>query len=126
MTKRRVRDERQAELFSLPEPPPPPVKVVRQPKRPTVVEVAPDPAAETAIEEMIARLTQREVEDLARGLPDESLAYVALAGARELLRRLGKSSAQHRPRSARGGTSIEHAVRQIAAALAEGTSSDEW
>lgn len=126
MTKRRVRDERQAELFCLPEPPPPPVKVVRQPKRPTVVDAAPEPEVETAIEERIARLTQREVEDLARGLPDEHLAHVALASARELLRRLGRGSAQRRPRSARGSTPIEHAVRQIAAALAEGAPSDEW
>lgn len=126
MTRRRVRDERQAELFSLPEPPPPPVKVVRQPRRPTVVDAAPDLAAEAAIEEAITRLTQREIENLARGLPDEPLAHVALASARELLRRLGRSGAQRRPRSARGGPSIEHAARQIAASLAEGIPGDEW
>ena len=126
MTKR-VRDERQCELFCLPEPLPVPVKAVRQTKRQPKEEPAAAPRPEMTAEEVVACLTPSVLENLVSTLPDDKLALVVIAATRDLKRRLARSGSQRRSRSAKGGVSdLERAVRQGADAFREAAPSDEW
>jgi hypothetical protein len=125
MTRRPVRDERQSELFPLPETSPASARSAQWPK-PAKVEPAPQ-ALEVTAEEMVARLAPRDVEDLVRGLPDETLAHLTTAATRELRRRLARSGGQRRGRAVRGGHgTLERAARQVAGEFAEAISADDW
>src|SRR4051794_8621705 len=101
MTRRSARDQRQAELFHLPESPPTPVKPARRPTRRLKEEPAADPAPEVTAEQVAARLTPPELEVLVRTLPDDKLAHVVMAATRDLKSRLERSGAQRRSRSAK-------------------------
>ena len=125
MTRRPVRDERQSELFPLPETPPAPAKSARRPK-PTKDEPFPQ-APEMPAEEMVARLAPRDIEELVRGLPDETLAHLTTAATRELRRRLARSGGQRQGRTVRGGHgALERAARQVAGDFVETVPADEW
>jgi hypothetical protein len=97
MTKR-VPDERQGELFGLPEPSPVPVKAARPSKRQPKDEPAAAPTPEITAEEVAARLMPPELDDLVRTLPDDKLALVVMAAMRDLKRRLARSGTQRRAR----------------------------
>lgn len=125
MTRRLVRDERQAELFRLPERPAP-AKTPRGSGPPSKDEPALGPVVEMA-EEVAARLTPVELDDLVRALPDGKLAHLLVAATRDLRRRLARAGSQRRSRAAKGGASdLERALRQVAAELGEPASADEW
>src|SRR3954469_17378415 len=125
MTRRPVRDERQSELFPVPETPPAPAKSARRPN-PAKDEPSPQ-APEMSAEEMVARLAPRDIEELVRGLPDEALAHLTTAATRELRRRLARSGGQRRGRAVRGGHgTLERAARQVAGEFAEAISADDW
>jgi|SRR4051812_47471684 hypothetical protein len=127
MTRRPARDERQAELFCLPEPPPTPVKRARRPTWPPKEEPAPDPAPDLPSEEVAARLTPVELDDLVRVLSDEKLAHLVMAATRDLKRRLARSGIQRRSRPMRKGVSdLERVVQQVANEFREAAPTDEW
>ena len=88
MTRRLVQDERQAELFRLPELPAPAKMLRRSTRRPK--DDPPAPMPEMA-EEVAARLTPVELDDLVRALPDEKLAHLFVAATRDLRRRLARA-----------------------------------
>ena len=96
MTRRLVRDQREAELFRLSEPPAP-AKAPPRSRRQSKDKPAPAPVPEMA-EEVAARLTPVELDDLVRALPDEKLARVAVAATRSLRRRRARVGSQRRSR----------------------------
>ncbi len=119
----------QADLFGAPEP----VSPRRRAGRPKAVSAAPDappasPAAikvssgEVSVEVLAERVTAAELDALAAALPDEALAHLVLAGARQLRRRLVRVGANAGGRLARvakgrGASSLERAARQLAAEM---------
>src|SRR4051794_25461861 len=127
MTRRPARDERQAELFCLPEPPPTPVKRARGQSGHQKEEPAADPAPQLPGEEVAARLTPVELDDLVRALSDEKLAHLVMAATRDLKRRLARGGSQRRSQSAKGGASdLERAIRLVANEFREAAPTDEW
>ena len=124
----------QADLFGAPEPASP----RRRAGRPKAVSAAPDappasPAAvkvssgevssgEVSVEVLAERVTAAELDALAAALPDDALAHLVLAGARQLRRRLVRVGANAGGRLARvakgrGASSLERAARQLAAEM---------
>src|SRR3954452_15259865 len=118
MINKLFRDEIQSELFILPGRTTAPAKHARRPKPAKDDSVSQTP--EMPAEEMVARLAPRDIEDLVRGLPDENLAHLTTAAARDLRRRLAKSGGQLRGRAVRGGHgALERAARQATGEFAE-------
>jgi hypothetical protein len=127
MTRRPARDERQVELFCLPDPPPAPVKRARRLTRSPKEEPAADPAPQLPGEEVAARLTPVELDDFVRALSDENLAHLVMAATRDLKRRLARSGIQRRSRPTRKGVSdLERVVQQVADEFREAAPTDEW
>jgi hypothetical protein len=131
MARRRAEtgDERQAELFSASDPEPGPTAVKRAPRERSLERARLDGSeppypAKVTVEELVARLSQRELEGLAAGLDDEQLASLVLGSVRALKRRLARSVRGPRGARSRGAGALERAARRLVEELREETEAD--
>lgn len=113
-------DERQANLFGWAEeaPVPPAPRRARKP--------APEPAAaepESAAT-FAERASEAELDELVAALPDDALAHLTLASARQLKRRIGRSAKGRRPAKGRPGP-LERAGQDLAREWAARADPDE-
>ena len=125
-------DRRQADFFGAPAPTPaapehrptpklkPKQGIKRQPPQSGSEEV---PLCDS-IDVMAARLSRTEWNELVATLPDDALAHLVIAIARQLRRRLARS----RGRSGKGRTSaLERSAQQLIAELGgQGENDDDW
>lgn len=126
MTRRSAPDPDQADLFGQP----PPQPISHRPRAPRARKPAADPGPAPSgpedFESLAARASPAELDALAVALPDNALAHLALASARQLKRRLARAAGAHR--SGRGRTRpnpLERAAQELAQTWATLTDSDE-
>lgn len=117
MTRRRVWDERQGDLFGMPAPAP-----TDTPKR-SVPSRSP-PSSEqvveaTSLSSMAERATRPEMDELVNELEDADLAYLTVRGVRALKRRLARRGKSRGTRGMKRGTPLDRALQDIAAELSE-------
>ena len=106
-------DERQADLFGF-VPPPVAMRVPRPRKPPGDETPAPEPGTETAAS-FAERATEADLDELVTAVSDEALAYLALASARQLRRRLARNGGG---RGAKGKAQRRSPLDRAGAALA--------
>ena len=125
MTRKPGAGEGQADLFGAASPPPKPRAA--RPRQAAPAAKAPAPPSPAPAEDGIATLANRlspaELDELASVLPDEALARLLLAAARQMRRRLARAGGRASPRPS---PALSRAARQLAAELGGAGGSDEF
>lgn len=108
-------DERQTDLFGW-TPPLPAPRARRRAVQPSPESASPPPEPDTAVS-FAARATPFDLDEFVTALDDEGLAHLALASARQLRRRLGRTNGgQSRAKDAKARrTPLDRAGAQLAA-----------
>ncbi len=130
MARRPEADRRQADFFGVPAPAPAAPERLPAPKPQPGQDIKrwpPTPDSGDAplgdsIDALAARLSPAELNELVAALPDEALAHLVVATARQLRRRLARSGG----RGGKGRASaLERSARQLIAELGE-QGDDDW
>jgi len=125
-------DRRQADFFGAPAPTPaaPARRPTPKPKPKQQIEHRSSPSDSEevllcdGIDVLVARLSRTEWNELVATLPDDALAHLVIATARQLRRRLARSHG----RSGKGRTSaLERSAQQLIVELGgQGENDDDW
>ena len=132
MARRPEADRRQADFFGAPAPTPtaPAHRPTPKPKPKQEIKRRPPPSdseeapLSNGIDVLAARLSRTEWNELVAALPDEALALLVIATARQLRRRLARS----RGRGGKGHASaLERSAQQLIVELGgQGENDDGW